>query len=139
VKISDLVQVSRAAVLCLHRGAIAETWGSHGVRDDGLLASAMARPTQAYGSELVFPSLAKMAAALVVGIIRNHPFVDGNKRTGLLAGLAMIELNGFLMPHAQEQWVKAAVDIACHRMSEELLADMFAEAMGGDCPIELDD
>ena len=80
------------AIHTMHEELIAEHGGSSGVRDNGLLESALARPQNliAYGN----PSLAEMAASYAFGIARNHPFVDGNKRTALMAAYVFLGLNG---------------------------------------------
>jgi len=88
-----IVWLQRALVLAAHDRQIAEHGGSGGVRDEGLLESALARPQQlhAYGDPA--PDLADLAAALAYGIARNHPFVDGNKRTAAVCCETFLELN----------------------------------------------
>jgi death-on-curing protein len=89
-----IVWVEKALVLAIHDRQLAEHGGSAGVRDEGLLESALARPQQlrAYGDPA--PDLADLAAALAHGLARNHPFVDGNKRTAAVACETFLELNG---------------------------------------------
>jgi death-on-curing protein len=79
-------------VLILHGQLLAEFGGRAGVRDQGLLASALERPVNrlAYGS----PSIFELAAAYAFGIVKNHPFLDGNKRTGFLVAALFLEING---------------------------------------------
>lgn len=86
--------IDRSLVLAIHDRQLAEHGGATGVRDEGLLESALARPQQllAYGEPE--PDLADLAAALAHGLARNHPFVDGNKRTAYVACLTFIVLNG---------------------------------------------
>ena len=86
-------------VLALHEQLLAEFGGLSGVRDAGLLESALARPKQllAYGK----PTLTALAAAYAEGLVRNHPFLDGNKRTGFTVAVLFLELNG-LRFHAAE-------------------------------------
>ncbi len=72
-------------VLNLHKKSIGDFGGSKGIRDVGLLESAIARPFQTFGGEDLYPSAYEKAAALAESLIINHPFVDGNKRTGMLA------------------------------------------------------
>ena len=88
-----IVWLEKALVIAIHDRQLAEHGGSGGVRDDGLLESALARPQQlsAYGDPA--PDLADLAAALAYGLARNHPFVDGNKRTAAVACETFIELN----------------------------------------------
>ena len=80
-------------VLFLHARLIEETGGRHGVRELNLLASAVARPKATFGGEL-YPDLFVKAAALIDSLIRNHPFVDGNKRTGIASGALFLVQNG---------------------------------------------
>lgn len=86
--------LNKELVLAIHDRQLAEHGGSSGVRDEGLLESALARPQQlhAYGDPL--PDLADLAASLAYGLARNHPFVDGNKRTAAVCCETFIELNG---------------------------------------------
>jgi death-on-curing protein len=86
--------LSLAEVLTLHRRIIAETGGSDGLRDLGLLESALGQPRQTFGGEDLYPTLAAKATALGFSLIKNHPFVDGNKRVGHAALEAMLMLNG---------------------------------------------
>jgi len=86
--------VSRKALEILHGRSLAIFGGSPGLRDSGLLDSALARPRQVF-AYAESSSLAALAAAYAVGICRNHPFVDGNKRAGLLAALVFLETNGY--------------------------------------------
>ncbi len=81
-------------VLFLHARLIEETGGSHGVRDVGLLKSAVARPQATFGGEDLYPDLFSKAAALMDSLIRNHPFVDGNKRTGIASAALFLQQNG---------------------------------------------
>lgn len=96
-----IVWLDKALVLALHDRQVAEHGGSAGVRDDNLLESALARPQQlhAYGDPP--PDLADLAATLAFGIARNHPFVDGNKRTAAVACETFLELNGGRL-HAED-------------------------------------
>lgn len=87
--------LSLAEVLRLHGRIIAETGGSDGLRDLGLLASALAQPRQTFGGQDLYPSLVEKAAAAGYSLIKNHPFVDGNKRIGHAVVEAMPMLNGF--------------------------------------------
>ena len=80
-------------VLFLHARLIEETGGSHGVRDVTLLESAVARPQATFGGKELYPDLFSKAAALMDSLIRNHPFVDGNKRTGIAAAALFLRRN----------------------------------------------
>lgn len=87
-----IVWLEKALVLAIHDRQIAEHGGSAGVRDEGLLESALAQQLHAYGDPA--PDLADLAAALAYGLARNHPFLDGNKRTAAVCCETFVELNG---------------------------------------------
>lgn len=92
-----------AEVLLLHARLIQRTGGSGGVRDMGLLESALGRPRATFDQSDLYPGLWLKAAALMHSLVKNHPFVDGNKRTGLAATAIFLELNGYsLMAGNQE-------------------------------------
>ena len=77
-----MIRLSKSQILLLHEQLIAETGGSTGLRDEGILDSALNAPFQTFGGEDVYPSLQQKAARLCFGLVKNHPFVDGNKRIG---------------------------------------------------------
>jgi len=89
-----IVWLERQLILAIHERILAEHGGSSGVRDEGLLLSALARPQQlhAYGDPT--PDLASLAATLTFGLARNHPFVDGNKRTAIVGCMTFLAMNG---------------------------------------------
>ena len=88
-----IVWIEKPLALALHDRQIAEHGGSAGVRDEGLLQSALARPQQLYAYGDPQPDLADLAASLAFGIAKNHPFVDGNKRTAHVSYRTFLELN----------------------------------------------
>jgi len=81
-------------VLFIHARLVAETGGEHGLRDLGLLESALARPQASFDGKDLYPGLAAKAAALLESLVNNHPFVDGNKRTGITAAGLFLRING---------------------------------------------
>ena len=95
----------------LHDRLLALHGGAAGVRDDGLLQSALARPQQHYAYADT-PDLIEMATAYTAGIVRNHPFVDGNKRTGFVVGILFLELNGYRFTATQESAAQAVIALA---------------------------
>lgn len=107
-------------ILAAHDDQLAEHGGGVGVRDLGLLESALARPLNlhSYGE----PSLAKLAAAYAFGIARNHPFVDGNKRTALVAAEGFLGLNGVDLTADDIEAVRVFLALAAGEVSEEELA-----------------
>jgi len=103
-------------VLALHDEQIAEHGGSPGIRDAGLLSSALARPqNQAVYGE---PSVFDLAAAYAYGLVRNHHFIDGNKRTGFLAAYAFLYLNGWELMAPEAEAVAAVLALAAGGMQE---------------------
>ncbi|RIK34762.1 MAG: type II toxin-antitoxin system death-on-curing family toxin [Chloroflexi bacterium] len=86
--------LSAAQVLFIHARLISETGGAPGIRDLGLLVASIARPQATFGGEDLYPDLFTKAAALMDSLIRNHPFVDGNKRAGITAAGIFLLLNG---------------------------------------------
>lgn len=82
-------------ILFLHARLVDETGGSHGLRDLGLLEAASARPQAAFEGEELYPDLFSKAGALMDSLINNHPFVDGNKRTGIAAAGLFLQQNGY--------------------------------------------
>jgi death on curing protein len=103
-------------VVAMHSEQIAEHGGRTGIREAGLLSSALARPQNqaAYGDFSVFD----LAAAYAFGIISNHPFVDGNKRTGFLAAYVFLYLNGWELMASEAEAVTAALALAVKDMDE---------------------
>ena len=87
--------LSPEQVLFIHARLIAETGGEHGVRDIGLLQSAVARPKATFDNKELYPDVANKAAALMEFLINNHPFVDGNKRTGITAAVLFLRINNY--------------------------------------------
>jgi death-on-curing protein len=118
--VNEPVWLRLEAILAAHDEQLVEHGGGVGVRDRGLLESALARPENlyAYGE----PSLPKLAAAYAFGIARNHPFVDGNKRTALVAAEAFLGLNGFDLTADDVEAVRIFLALAAGELSEEELA-----------------
>ena len=121
----DWVWVAVTVAEAAHLEQIAEHGGGDGVRDAGLLARAMPRPQNlaAYGE----PDTAALAAAYAFGIARNHPFVDGNKRTAAVVSETFLALNGHRLNATDAELVVAFVALAAGDLSEEALADWLRE------------
>jgi death-on-curing protein len=119
----DWIWVTPAVAMAAHAEQLVEQGGGDGVRDAGLLESAMARPQNscAYGD----PDAAALAAAYAFGIARNHPFVDGNKRTAAVIGETFLMLNGHCLAASDAELVVAMQALAAGDLSEEELADWF--------------
>lgn len=111
----------REECLALHDMLLAQYGGCSGLRDPGLLESALSRPLQAhsYGK----PSLAQLAASYAAGIIKNHPFMDGNKRTGFMMAAGFLELNGLEFMASEADAVIRTLALAAGEMSEAAYAE----------------
>lgn len=112
-----------ADVLLLHSLAIDNFGGSHGLRDLGLLESAVGRPQATYGDKDLYPTLFLKTAALVHSLLLNHQFVDGNKRTAMFSAMEFIELNGYEFVAKQEDIVTAALWIENDKPEIEEIAN----------------
>ena len=110
------VWVDRRDVLAVHDLLLSLHGGMAGLRDEGLLESALARAQQIwnYGS----PDKIEMATAYTSGIVRNHPFFDGNKRTGFVAGILFLELNGFRFTASEEDAAQAVLSLAAGQLDD---------------------
>ena len=109
--------LSKNVILAVHDEQIAENGGGAGIRDLGLLASAMARPLHLYSYES--PTIVELAAAYAVGIIRDHPFVDGNKRTGFLAAYIFLAMHELKLSAPETEVVRVVLDLAQGNMAEK--------------------
>lgn len=111
--------LSKKQVLMLHDQLVAETGGSAGLRDGGLLESALSAPFQSFAGTDMFPSVQQKAARLAYGLIKNHPFVDGNKRIGAHVMLVFLAINGIELEYEQSE-----------------LSDIFLAVAAGACEYE---
>jgi death on curing protein len=114
--------LTKQEVVAMHALQIIHFGGVSGIRDEGLLESALTHAQNIATYTGSTPSLARLAAAYGAGIVRNHPFVDGNKRTGLMAAFVFIERNGFRVTASQEEAYVAFYDLAAGKLSEDSLA-----------------
>ena len=107
----------REVLIAVHEEQLAEHGGAAGLRDEGLFDSALARPRQLanYGE----PDVADLAAAYAFGLVRNHPFIDGNKRTGFVAAELFLRLNGFTLSAPDADCVLTMLAVAAGDISEE--------------------
>ena len=103
-------------VLILHELSIQSYGGSHGIRDIGLPEGAIARPFQTFGGEDLYPTVYDKAAALGESLIINHPFLDGNKRTGILAVAAFLLESGFEINSSEEELYNFTIDISTGKL-----------------------
>jgi death-on-curing protein len=112
-------------VLFLHSRLIEETGGSHGVRDMGLLLSALGRPQATFEEKDLHATIYVKAAAVADSIINNHPFVDGNKRTGIGAAAIFLSLNGYMITASNQELLDLTMQIAQKRTTMGEVANWF--------------
>ncbi len=115
--------LSKRQILLLHQHLVDETGGSPGLRDEGLLDSALNAPFQSFGDTSAYPSLQQKAARLCYCLVKNHPFVDGNKRIGAHAMLVFLAVNGVELSYTQQELTDIILQVAAGEKSyEDLLA-----------------
>jgi death on curing protein len=119
--VTEPVWIEERVALAIHDRLLALDGGASGVRDHGLLESALARPRQlhAYGGK---PHITDVAAAYTAGIVRNHPFLDGNKRTGFVVGVLFLEMNGYRFNASEEACAQAVLSLAAGDLDESAYA-----------------
>jgi death-on-curing protein len=119
------IWLERADCLAIHEMMLAQHGGLAGVRDEGLLESALAKPRNLFGYGS--PTLFGMAAGYAAGIILNHPFLDGNKRTGFMVAATFLELNGLAFTASEESVVEKTLALAAGRLKEAGYASWLKE------------
>jgi death-on-curing protein len=125
---SELVWINKNAVISMHLEALALHGGAEGIRDLGLLESALARPENLHAYSEQSPSLAQLAAAYAKGIVSNHPFIDGNKRTAFIVSVTFLFLNGLVLTATKEDRVLTFWSLADGTLTEDQLAQWFARS-----------
>jgi death-on-curing protein len=121
-------------VLLIHDGQLARYGGAAGIRDEGLLESALATPKATFGGVFVHEDVFAMAAAYAFHIAENQPFVDGNKRTGVLAAVVFLELNGYFVEEPPSRFYEAMIAIAEHRLDKNGPGALHSRARRGGPP-----
>lgn len=119
------IWLSREDCLAIHEMMLAQHGGLTGVRDEGLLESAISKPQHlfAYSS----PTLPEMAASYAAGIVLNHPFLDGNKRTGFLVAATFLELNGMEFTASEESVVQMTLALASGKVKQVAYAEWLSK------------
>jgi death on curing protein len=117
--------LSTEDVLTLHADQVDLYGGGHGVRDMGLLESAVAQPRASFGGEHLHKDLFEMAAAYLYHLVQNHPFLDGNKRTGAVAGLVFLDLNGIEVDAPKGSIYDLTMSVATGKAAKAEVAEFF--------------
>jgi len=126
-----------AKVLRIHRSMIEQYGGLDGLRDPGMLLSAIAMPQASFGGQYLHTDLPEMAAAYLYHIVQNHPFLDGNKRTGAAAAIVFLAMNDINLTADEEGLVNLTLSVAEGRCGKTEIAEFFrslAHSTGGQAP-----
>ena len=111
--------LKKRQILLLHSVLIAESGGSDGVRDEGLLDSAVNTPFQTFSGQDLYPTVLEKAVRLGFGLIRNHPFIDGNKRIGTHAMLVFLNLNSISLSYEDDELISTILSVASGEMDAD--------------------
>ncbi len=122
-------RLSREQVLSLHRALIAVSGGSAEIREEGLLDSALNAPFQTFSGTELYPTVSEKAARLGFGLIKNHPFVDGNKRIGVHTMLVFLMLNGIELEYQDKDLIQLILDTASGGCDDKQLLDWIQQHM----------
>ncbi len=126
---ADIKWLSHDVVVAIHRRQLAEHGGGDGVRDEGLLASALKKPQNLHHYGDPEPDIAALAASYAYGLCRNHPFVDGNKRTALVICRVFLKINGYDLTASGTDKYKIFMALAAGELSEDALAEWIRDAL----------
>lgn len=114
-----MIKLTKDNILTLYKIMVDNTGGTIGIRDTSLLESALNAPFQTFGDEELYPSINEKASRLCYGLIKNHPFIDGNKRIGVYAMLVFLELNNINLNFSDEEIINIALKTADSSYSYE--------------------
>ena len=115
--------LSKRQILMLHSMLVAQSGGMDGLRDEGLLESAINTPLQTFGGQELYPTVLEKAARLGYGLIHNHPFLDGNKRIGTHAMLVFLDINNITLSYEDDDLIAAILGVASGEMDDSQLLE----------------
>lgn len=118
-----IYRITERQALIIHQKMVEKTGGSNGVRDKGLLLSALNTPFQTFGGEKLYPSILLKAAVMCRPIVCNHPFVDGNKRTGVHCMLLFLDQNGIEFEYTQQELIELGLTVAARKFDVDEIFD----------------
>ena len=126
-----MIWLSKAHILRLHGRALAKTGGADGLRDEGLLDSALEAPLAGFAGQDAYPTIEARAARLAFGLVNNHPFVDGNKRIGVLAMIVTLAVNGIVVTATNDDLIDLGFGLAEGRLTVEDVVDWVTSHTSG--------
>ena len=115
--------LSKRQILMLYSMLVAQSGGMDGLRDEGLLESAVNTPLQTFGGQGLYPTVLEKAARLGYGLIHNHPFIDGNKRIGTHAMLVFLDINNITLSYEDDDLISAILRAASGDMDDSELLE----------------
>lgn len=122
-----MIRLTKKQILTMHEELLKQTGGSPGIRDEGLLDSALEAPFQAFSGRDLWPTVQAKAARLGYGLIKNHTMVDGNKRIGIHTMLVFLSLNGIELNYSQADLYQIALSVAAGKEGTETLLKWILE------------
>ena len=123
-----MIKFTKENILTIYQLIASKTGGSVGIKDEGLLASAIEAPYQTFDGIDLFPTMLEKAVRLGYGLVSNHPFIDGNKRIGILVMMVFLELNGFQIEFTDDEVIDMAMGVASRKYNyDDLLAIISAK------------
>lgn len=122
-----MIRLTTGQVILLHQDLIAETGGVDGLRDEGLLDSALNMPFQTFDGQPLYPSVQQKAARLCHSLVKNHPFIDGNKRVGVHVMLVFLAVNGIELAYTQEELIGMGLSLAAGELTYEAVLQWIVE------------
>ncbi len=121
----DVTFLTSEDALIIHADMILRYGGISGIRDEGLLESALAMPLAGFGEQLLHPDVPAMAAAYLFHLVTNHPFIDGNKRVGAMVAFVFLDCNGFDLSATEDEFEAQVWSVARGERSKEHLTEFF--------------
>lgn len=118
-----MINLTKEQVKMLHTIAVSETGGTDGVRDESLLDLAVNSPMQSFDGKDLYPTIQNKAAQLCFSLINNHPFIDGNKRIGILVMLTVLEINGIAVEVSDDELIKLGLGVAQGKISSKEITE----------------
>ncbi|MFH1643864.1 MAG: type II toxin-antitoxin system death-on-curing family toxin [bacterium] len=115
-------------ILQIHNDIITNFGGASGLRDLGLLLSAIHMPKSSFSGNFLHPDIYEMSAAYIFHIIKNHPFIDGNKRTGLISGILFLENNQIKLKLSQRKLFNLGLDVANSKLNKKAISGILKES-----------